>query len=156
MAAVSPVTVSVSCSGPGASSPLPSKTKINITALTAANFTAETGLVATYVGAYANMTDGQVTEYSIGVESSGGGSPISTTANRGQKWIVTSENPAGRKFTHTIPAAPGLGEVVGTTVEADLSGTNWVAYKAAFEAVAKDPFGQSLVLVAAVLGGRRR
>lgn len=156
MAAVSPVTVSVICSGPGASSPLPSKTKINIVALTAGNFTAQEALVATYVGAYASMTDGSVSEYQVGVRTAGGGGALTTTANRGQKWIITSENAAGRLFTHTIPAAPGAGEIVGATIDADLSGTNWVAYKAAFEAVATDPFGGALTLTAAKLGGRRR
>jgi len=156
MAAVSPVTVSVVCSGPGASSPLNSKTKINIAALTAANFTAQMGLVATYVGAYGAMTDGSVSDYSVDVHTTGGGGPLTSVANRGQKWIVTSVNAAGREFTHTIPAAPGGGELVGATIDADLSGTNWTAYVNAFNAVATDPFGTLLTITAAKLGGRRR
>lgn len=156
MAATSPVTVSVKCSAAGASETLPSKTKYNITALTAGNFTAQTGLVATLIGAYSPLTDGSVQEYIIGVKESGGGGPLTAVANRGQKWIVSAQDAAGRNFTHTIPAAPGAGELVGDTISADLTGANWAAYKAAFEAVAKNPFGDSLTLMFAKLGGRRR
>jgi hypothetical protein len=156
MAAVSPLTISVICSGPGASAGLSSKTKYSIIKLTAGNFTAQSGLVATLAGAYANLTDGNVSGYGIVVPTPGNDTIPTNSSNRGSKYVVTSQNPSGRNYTHTIPGAPGAGEFVGTTTSADLTGTNWAAYKDAFEAVATDPFGDNLTLTAAKLGGRRR
>ena len=156
MAAVSPVVVSVICAGLGVSAGQNSKTKYNIAALTAANFTAQTGKVATLAGAYANLTDGNVSGYGISVDTPGINTIPTNSSNRGQKWIATSENATGRLFTHTIPGAPGAGELVTDTLSADLTGTNWAAYKTAFEAVATDPFADALTLIAAKLGGRRR
>lgn len=152
----SPVVVSVVTDGVGAAAGLSSKTKYNITALTAANFTAQTGLVATLVGVYAPLTDGNVAGYGITVEEPGNPTPPGNNSNRGSKWIATAQNPNGRLFTHTIPGAPGAGEFDGTTTSALLTGTNWAAYKTAFEAVAKDPANLALTLIAARLGGRRR
>lgn len=155
MAAVDTLQISVNTSGPG-EIPLLSKTGFNIIALTAANFTAQTGAAATLATAYGNLTDGVLRERSISVSTLIGTGYPAGVANRGQKWILSATNLAGTIYTYTIPAAPGLGELNADNITADLSGTNWAAFKTAFEAVCTDPFGGALTLNRAKLGGRRR
>lgn len=155
MAAVDKLNITVNTSGPG-SIPLLSKTTFNIVALTAANFTAQSAAAGTLEAAYVNLTDGVVRERSIAVTTLGGTAYPTGVANRGQKWILSATNVAAQKYTYTIPAAPGLGELNPDNITADLSGTNWAAFKTAFEAVATDPFGGALTLNSAKLGGRRR
>ena len=74
----------------------------------------------------------------------------------GASFSLTAANAAGQFFTYTIPAAPGNGELNADNITADLAGTNWAAYKVAFEAVATDTAAGALVLIRAKLGGRRR
>lgn len=155
MAAVDKLNITVNTSGPG-SIPLLSKTTFNIVALTAANFTAQGAAAGTLQAAYVNLTDGVVRERAISVTTLGGTGYPSGVANRGQKWILSATNVVGAKYTYTIPAAPGLGELNSDNLTANLAGTYWAAFKTAFEAVCVDPFGGALTLNFAKLGGRRR
>lgn len=155
MAAVDKYTISVNCSGPG-SFPLLSKTDFSIVALTAANFTAQTGLLNALQAAYINLTDGVVKSTSVAINKFINSGYPSGIANRGEKWIIAAENAAGQPFTYTIPGAPGTGELQSDNITADLFGTNWAAFKTAFEAVATDRAGGLLIMVNAKLGGRRR
>jgi hypothetical protein len=155
MAATDVASINVDCSGPGGF-PLISRTKINMLALTAGNFTAQAGLLASLEGAYNNLTDGIVKSTDVTVSVPYSGAYPGVTANRGQKWIITTANPTGRKYTYTIPAGPGSGELQSDNISADLAGTTWAAFVAAFEAAAVDPFGGALTVVSAKLGGRRR
>jgi len=155
MAAVDGLTLTVNTSGPG-SIPLLSKTNFNIVALTAANFNAQVAAANTLATAWANLTDGVLRESGIVVNHLYGTGYPSGVANRGQKWILTATSAAGDIYTYTIPAAPGLGELNSDNITADLSGTNWAAFKTAFDATCVDPFGGALTLQRAKLGGRRR
>lgn len=155
MATTDSLIISVNTSGPG-SIPLTSKTGFNIIALTAANFTAQTAATATLQAAYLNLTDGVVRERTISVTTLAGTGYPTSTANRGQKWIISASNTIGSLYTYTVPAGPGGGELNPDMITADLTGTNWAAFKTAFEAVCTDPFGGALTLNRAKLGGRRR
>ena len=155
MALVDSLTVSVRCSGPG-NNFLASKTKFSIPVLTAGNFASTSALVATLAATYNNLTDGILANTSVAIEANVNAAAPPGTANRGQKWILTARNPVGRPFTYTIPAAPGGGELQSDNISADLTGATWASFLAAFEALCTDPFGQSLTLETAKLGGRRR
>lgn len=155
MAATDSLIFSVNTSGPG-SIPLNSKTGFNIIALTAANFTAQTAAAATLQAAYLNLTDGVLRERTISVTTLVGTGYPTGVANRGQKWILSASNTVGGLYTYTIPAGPGGGELNSDNITADFTGTNWAAFKTAFDAVAVDPFGGALTLNRAKLGGRRR
>jgi hypothetical protein len=154
MAATDKATISVLTSGPGAI-PLNSKTDFNAVALTAGNFASQNTKLQSLEVAYANMTAGTVKDTSFAHITPVGAAYPATIANRGQKWIISATNTAGRKFTYTIPAAPGNGELLSDNISADLSGTNWAAFVTAFNAFATDPDGNSLTLNTAKLGGRR-
>ncbi len=151
MAATNKLNVTVNCSGPG-NFPLQSKTTFNVIALTAGNFASQNTLINTLAATYNNLTDGIVTGTKVSMDTNPAGGVPSGTANRGQKWILSATNASNRPFTYTIPAAPGSGELQSDNISADLTGTNWVSFKSAFEGVAVDPFGGALTLDAAKLG----
>lgn len=155
MALVDPLTISVNCSGPGSTS-LPSKTKFNIAQLTGGNFATQVSAAASLDTAYESLTFGIRSETLVSHRLAGSNTIPAVTANRGQKWILTAEGTNGRLYTYTIPGAPGDGELQPDNISADLTGTVWAAFKSAFEALCVDPFGGSLVLNSAKLGGRRR
>src|SRR6266478_4174743 len=148
-------TISVRCSG-NAPAGLLAKTKVNIVALTATNFTAQVAAVNALSTAENALTTGVIAN--TGIEQTLGCSATYPTAiaNRGQKWIITASNANGRKFTYTIPAALETGQVQSDNYTADLTTTEWAAFKTAFQAVAKDPAANALTLDSAKLGGRRR
>ncbi len=155
MAAVDRLTISVNCSGPG-SIALPSKTNYSIAALTAGTFAAQTTKITALEQATEDLTDGVVSVTSVAINTPINSGYPSGVANRGSKWIISARNAALQPFTYTIPAAPGTGELNPDNETANLSGTNWAAYKTAFEALATDPAAGALTLTAARLGGRRR
>jgi hypothetical protein len=155
MAAVDSYTTIFDCSGPGGI-PLLSKTKISIVALTAANFTAQTGLLNAFQAAIEPLTDGVLKSTSVAIDKAVNTGYPSGVANRGSKWIIAAVNAAQQAYTYTIPAGPGTGELNPDNITADLTGTNWAAFKTAFEAVATDRAGGALTIVSAKLGGRRR
>lgn len=155
MAAVNKYTVSFDCSGPG-SIPLLSKFAINIIALTAANFNAQVAATDAVQAAIEPLSEGVLRATSIAKEKFVNSGYPSNVANRGSKWIVSAVNPAGQPFTYTIPAGPASGELNTDNITADLTGTNWAAFKTAFEAVATDRDGNALTITLAKLGGRRR
>jgi len=147
--------ISVDCSGPGGF-PKVSKTRYNVLRTTAANFTAQVGLMHTLEQKYEPLTLGVVKitglTYNVEVNS---GYPASA-ANRGSKMIISSTDPNGKVFTHTIPAF----DESGTHLNADhntlnTGDTDVAAYKTAFEAVALSPAGLALTLQRGVMGGRR-
>ena len=146
--------VTFACSGPGGY-PLNSKTQVFIANLTAANIVAQKAAVAAWVAAIAALSSGVVKGSGIVIDTFVGNTYPSGIANRGQKWIVTSANGAGELFTHTIPAAPGSGEVNADNITANLAGTNWAAYVSAYGTIAQDKAGNGLSILRAKLGGRR-
>jgi hypothetical protein len=161
MAAVDSLTVVYNCSGPGGFS-LTSKTKFNIDALTAANFTATTAAAHALANACQGLTTAVVNKDSIAIDDSVGGDTYPTAvANRGQKWIITATNAAGQIFTYTIPAGDPGGGLGGPNVSSDNitynpTATNWTGFAVAFNAVAVDRDGNGLTFQRAKLGGRRR
>jgi hypothetical protein len=154
MAAVDRFTITVHCSGPG-SIPQTSKTDYSVAALTAATFDAQVTKVDALETAYEALTLGVVSTQSLAVDKFINSGYPSGIANRGSKWIVTSENAAGQPYTHTIPAALATGNVNSDNITANLASTAWAAYKTAFQAVATDRAGGALTLLRAKLGGRR-
>ena len=156
MAAVDTATISVSCSGPG-SIPLLGKTKISVAQITSGNIVAQKAAVAALAAAEQGLTLGVVKSTSIAIDSSISVAYPSTPANRGSKWVVNATNAALQPYTHTIPAGNTSGtnaNVDGNT--ANIAGTNWAAYKVAFDAVAVDRAAGALTLNSAKMGGRRR
>lgn len=149
-------TISVRCSGPGGSvNPRLSKTKYNIAALTAGNFTAQNTAADLLESKYEALTAGVVAFQSIAVDKFINAGYPASSANRSAKWIVTAKNTNGKAFTHTIPAAEVSGLTLPDNITADLTATAWADYKSAFEAVAVDPAALALTLTGAILGGRR-
>jgi hypothetical protein len=132
------------------------KTKVNIIALTAANIVAQKAAVAALANAESGLTSGEIASSDIGIQTGGSGIYPTVIANRGQKWIITAANSVDRRFTYTIPAGIFEGNVQSDNYTADLTSTAWAAFVTAFQGVAVDPNGDSLSLVSARVGGRRR
>lgn len=155
MAAVDSFIVAIRCGG-NAPTGLIGKTKYNIAQLTAANIVAQKSACNALGTAESSLTTGIYAAADISVNLAKTGGYPTVTANRGNKWIINATNAAGRNFTYTIPAAFYTGETEADGVTADLTTTEWTAYKSAFEAVATDPVAAALTLNSAKLGGRRR
>ena len=159
MAATDKATISVLCSGPG-SIPLFSKMAFFIAALTAGNIAASTAAVTALANRMQALVTGTVSKSSIAVEAAISSAYPSVPANRGQKWIVSSTNPSGRTFTHTVPAADPDGGVNGPNtlsdgITANFAATSWTNFIGAFNAIVTDPDGAALTITRAKLGGRR-
>ena len=155
MADVDRLTIPIRCSG-NSPTGLLANTHFSIAALTAANLTAQQSAANALKIAVNALTSGVAVKYSIAVETSADKTYPTAIANRGQKWIITAANAAGQVFTYTIAAADPTGNVGTDNRVALLTSADWVAFIAAFNAVAVDRAGGALTFVGAVLGGRRR
>lgn len=156
MAAVDTFTVAVRCSG-NAPAGLIGKTKYNIIALTAANIVAQKAAALALANAEIGLSSGVLASSGIELGISSDPSYPGSVANRGEKWIVTAANTStGAKYTYTIPALDETGNLESDNYTALLTSTAWAAYVTAFNAVAVDRFGQTLNVVTAKIGGRRR
>lgn len=132
------------------------KTKYNITALTAANIVTQKSASTTLATAEGVLSTGILASSDISLNLSKVGGYPAVTANRGNKWIISSTNPDGRVFTYTIPAAADAGNVESDGVTALLTSAAWSTFKGAFDVLAVDPNNATLTLNSAKLGGRRR
>jgi len=118
-----------------------STTVLNTTVLTAGNFTAQQALAATLAGAIDDLTIGELTKQvnSIPVVDSPA-IPTNPYAQREMKWLVSYQgNSSGKMFSSEIAAPDITDNVVPNTDVADLTSTDWAAFKTAFEAYVKSP-----------------
>jgi len=135
-----------------------STTVLNTTVLTAGNFTAQQALAATLVGAIDDLTIGELTKQvnSIPVVDSPA-IPTNPYAQREMKWLVQYQgNVSGKMFSSEIAAPDITDNVVPNTDVADLTSTDWAAFKTAFEAYVKSPddVAEGVTVIGAHLVGR--
>ena len=156
MAVTDRVTYSIVCSGPAVGVNKPAKFECNVPQLTAANLDATETALAALATALQALTFGVVAEQNLSTKNVISTSPLAVTANRSQKFILTTKDTDGREYRSTIPAASTASpNVITGTNATDLTSTNWAAFKTAYEAIATSPTALTLTLISAVLGGRR-
>lgn len=148
-------TQSFRCSG-NAPVGLIAKMKVNVAALTAANFNAQIAAVAALSTAALGLSTATNAGTSTAIDTASAALYPLAVANRGQKWIISASDANGRKYTYTIPAADPTGNLQADDYSANLASTAWAAFVTAFQAVATNPNAASLTVNAAKLGGRRR
>lgn len=124
----------------------------------AGNLTAQETAAAAVAAAVANLTIGVVSRelYAIQLIDAPG---IATNpyAQREMKWLVTYVgNTSGKQFSIEIAAPDVTDNTVPNSDVADLTSTDWVAFKTAFEAFAKSPDNgtEAVTVVKAHLVGR--
>jgi len=135
-----------------------STTVLNTTVLTAGNFTAQQGLAAALVDAIDDLTIGELTKQvnSIPVVDTPA-IPTNPYAQREMKWLVQYQgNSSGKMFSSEIAAPDITDNVVPNTDVADLTSTDWAAFKTAFEAYVKSPDddAEGVTVIGAHLVGR--
>jgi len=114
--------------------------------LTAANFTAQQGLISALYTATLDLTLGsQAATSELAVSTQSSVENTNPLAQRENKWLVRYHDSAGTKFTAEIPTAD-LSLLDTGTEFLDLTGTEAAAYKTAFEAVVKSPDDPTLAV----------
>jgi len=114
--------------------------------LTAANFTAQTGLISALFSAALDLTLGsQAGTRILAVASVSAVENTNPLAQRENKWLVRYHDTGGTKFTVEIPTAD-LSLLDTGTEFLDLTGTEAAAFKTAFEAVVKSPDDPTLTV----------
>src|SRR5438132_1408309 len=101
MAAVtSKLTITIATTGVGVGSEIPAKSQFEGTALTASNLAAQTTLAQALSDAVQNLTTGIVRAWNFTIGTPQSATPLSVTANRSEKWIVTGQETVGnlRRF----------------------------------------------------------
>lgn len=126
-------------------------------ALTAGNIVAQTALHEALETATEDISSGHVSKQQLAqVFLDDPGVPISQYAQRELKWLVTYQAvTSGKKFQVEIPAPALIGNLVAGSDYADLTSDDWVAWIAAFVAVAvspDDPADSVIVLTAKLVG----
>jgi len=117
-----------------------------ISTLSSGNFVAVTGAVSTLLTATLAITKGG--QAASKVEASATQSNVAITdplSQRENKWLVRYHDADGTKFSLEIPTADLTLLDTGTEF-ADLAGTEFAAWKTAFEAVAKSPDDPTLAV----------
>jgi len=114
--------------------------------LTAANFTAQTGLISALFTAALDLTLGsQAGTRVLAVSTVSAVENTNPLAQRENKWLVRYHDTGGTKFTLEIPTAD-LSLLDTGTEFLDLAGTEAAAFKTAFEAVVKSPDDPTLTV----------
>jgi len=114
--------------------------------LTAANFTAQQGLISALYTATLDLTLGSQSATSeLAVSTQSAVVNANPLAQRENKWLVRYHDTGGTKFTVEIPTAD-LSLLDTNTEFLDLTGTEADAYKIAFEAVVRSPDDPTLTV----------
>jgi len=114
--------------------------------LSAANFTAQQGLISALYTATLDLTLGsQAATSELAVSTQSAVENTNPLAQRENKWLVRYHDSGGTKFTVEIPTAD-LSLLTTGTEFLDLAGTEAAAYKTAFEAVVKSPDDPTLAV----------
>lgn len=114
--------------------------------LTAANFTAQQGLISALYTAALDLTLGsQAATSELAVSTQSSVENTNPLAQRENKWLVRYHDTAGTKFTVEIPTAD-LSLLDTGTEFLDLTGTEAAAFKTAFEAVVRSPDDPTLTV----------
>ncbi len=137
------------------------KSHVNITTMTSANFNAVNTNVASFLTAEDALTLGaRQTEEIVSNETFVNAAlPTDVNSQRERKWLVTYQTTAGNRYKYTIPCAAVIGAgpanllLPGSDL-ADLTKAEWVAWISAFLtiAVGKDGNGAQSVLRAELVG----
>lgn len=124
------------------------KFEINTVPLTAANLAAQQALFDTLESKLEALTLGVVAVRSSAILKEINTGLPSDVALRGAKWKLQCQENGGnnRSYVITIPAALIASLLVAGTTQADFTQTAWTDFKTAFEAVAKSPAGNPLIL----------
>lgn len=127
------------------------KFEINTVPLTAANLAAQQALFDTLESKLEALSLGVVaTRSSAIIKEINTGQP-SSVALRGAKWKLQCQENGGnnRSYVLTIPAALIASLLIAGTTQADFSQAAWTDFQTAFQAVAKSPAGNPLLLTGA-------
>jgi len=126
--------------------------------LTEANFDAQLALYATLSGTVENLTIGHLDKYNVAVIPLDTPlTPTNVNAQRELKWLVQYMGDVSGKLFQIEIAAPDLtSNLVPNSDIANLASTDWAAFVAAFEAVARSPDNgtETVTVTAARLVGR--
>jgi hypothetical protein len=115
--------------------------------LTAANFTAQQGLISALYTATLDLVLGsQAATSELAVSTRSAVENAEPLAQRENKWLVRYHDADSTKFTVEVPTAK-LSLLDTGTEFLDLTGTAAAAYKTAFEAVVKSPDDPTLAVV---------
>lgn len=131
---------------------------INTVNLTAANFDAQATIAANFAAAVGNLTIGELvkqTQNNVPLDSPA--TPTSVYAQREMKWLVSYRGNSSGKLFQVEIACPDLTDnVVPNTDVADITSTDWAAFKTLWDANVKSPddLAETTVLVGAKLVGR--
>jgi len=114
--------------------------------LTAANFTAQQGLISALYTATLDLTLGsQAATSELAVSTQSAVENTNPLAQRENKWLVRYHDTGGTKFTVEVPTAD-LSLLDTGTEFLDLTGTEAAAYVTAFEAVVRSPDDPTLTV----------
>lgn len=115
--------------------------------LTAANFTAQQGLISALYTATLDLTVGsQAATSELAVSTQSAVVNTNPLAQRENKWLVRYHDTAGTKFTVEIPTAD-LSLLDAGTEFLDLTGTEAAAYVTAFQGVVRSPDDPALTVL---------
>ncbi len=131
---------------------------VNSTVLTAGNFAAQQTLAAALTTAVEALTIGELTkQIALVPVVDTPAIPTDPYAQRELKWLVRYQgDSSGKLFSIEIAAPDITSNVVPNTDVADITSTDWAAFKTAFEAYAKSPddVAETVTLIDARVVGR--
>lgn len=134
------------------------QTSFYIPEITDTNYTASMTAVGALQTAFDDLTIGAVNQTEVAskrVTEDPKILPANSYAQRELRWqVVYQDTVTLSKHTFMIGCADTTDNLVVNTDKADLSSTDWAAFKTAFEALATSPAGNAVVLLDASLIGR--
>jgi len=124
--------------------------------LTAGNIVAQLADAAALQAAVEGLSIGTFASRSLATDRVQNATIPTFEVQLGDKWIITSVDAGGNKYTNSIPAEDSDGgtNLISGTHNADLTAAPWVAFIAAFNAYAVNRVGGALTFVSARLGTR--
>lgn len=138
----------------------PQQFSLDTPQLNAGNIAATTTLFSNFKTAVAGISIGALTSSGIEAIRSTEVPPVNATAMAAQSelnWLIGyKDNTTQQKFTVRIPCPDVTNNalVVAGTDRADLTATEWAAFKTAFEALVISENNNSVTLLGAVLVGK--
>lgn len=131
--------------------------QLEITQITAGNYVAQNALVQTLITATQALILGVFSREAVIAEVVvSSGTPADPNAQRERKWVVWyTDNVTGDEYRTEIPTADITGgHKIAFQDTADLLNADWVAYRAAFEAVVRSKDGNAVTVRRAKHVGR--
>lgn len=130
----------------------------NAAHLTAGNIVAQDAALVAFQGALSPLTLAQIKRYAFDHGQNTGLANPTVPQNKGEKWVTTmSGNVSGRIFTNAIPSADESGtHKLPNTLDWNPADADWIAYKAAADALLTSPDAEALTFLEATLLTRRR